>query len=252
MSLLDFFGGRGKIPPPPYQLLGADMHSHLIPGIDDGARDLEDSLALVHTLCDMGIKRVVTTPHIMSDAYPNTPETILNGLAKLKEALKSEDIEVEIEAAAEYYLDEWFVETLEREPLMTFGGPKKYLLFETSYVSQPLSLQEIIFRMQSLGYTPVMAHPERYQYFWEIDNISPIAELKERGSLLQVNLTSFAGTRGKRAAKIARDLARAGLIDFVATDLHRIAQVQAIKKAFDTSKELRHLLESGKLLNTTL
>ncbi len=236
----------------PFSAVEIGIHSHLIPGIDDGATDMEDSLNLIRELKGLGFKKLITTPHIMSDAYRNTPEIILGGLEKLREAVKREGIEIEIEAAAEYYLDEWFIKNLEKAELLPFGGENRYLLFETSYVDRPLSLQDTIFRLKSLPYTPVMAHPERYQYFWEYEDVSPIQTLKERGALMQVNLTSFAGTRGRRAARISREMAKEGLIDFIGSDLHRLTQVPAIRRAYDISKELRQLVAQGKLLNQSL
>ena len=132
---------------------------------------------------------------------------------------------------------------------MSFGGDKKYLLFETSYVARPMSLRDTIFRLKSLGFTPVMAHPERYQYFWEHEDITPIRNLRDRGALMQVNLTSFAGTRGRRAARIAREMAKEGQVDFIGSDLHRLTQVPPLRRAYEVSRELRSLVEGGKLLN---
>lgn len=237
---------------PPFAGVGIDVHSHLIPGIDDGSVDLDDSLQLIRALMDLGYNRFVTTPHIMSDAYRNTPEIIKNGLAVLREALDKEGLEVEIEAAAEYYLDEWFIQHLEDTELLSFGGEKRYLLFETSYVARPMALNETIFRLITMGFTPIMAHPERYQYFWKYENVEHIRSLRNRGALMQVNLTSFAGTRGRRAARISREMAKEGLIDFIGSDLHRMSQVPAIRRAWDVSKELRQLVASGTLLNHTL
>lgn len=249
--LRNLFSGSSE-KQPPFEGLGLDIHSHLIPGIDDGATDLEDSINLVRQLMSLGFDRFITTPHIMSDAFRNTPETIGNGLKRLRKGLDEAGIEVEIEAAAEYYLDEVFLEMVDSQPLMTFGGEKRYLLFETSYVSKPMSLQETIFKLKSSGYTPILAHPERYQYFWELEDVEPIRQLRERGALMQVNITSFAGTRGRRAARIAKEMAQQGLIDLVGTDLHRSAQIEALERACSISKELKQLIASGQLLNQKL
>lgn len=238
--------------PPPFAEVEIDVHSHLIPGVDDGAIDMEDSLNLIRELKALGYRKLITTPHIMSDAYRNTPEIILGGLEKLRKAVREEGIDIELEAAAEYYLDEWFIKNLETTELLPFGGDKRYLLFETSYVGRPLSLQDTIFRLKTMGYTPVMAHPERYQYFWEYEDVSPIRTLRERGALMQVNLTSFAGTRGRRAARISREMAKEGLVDFIGSDLHKLTQVAAIRRAHEVSKELRQLIGQGTLLNHSL
>ena len=142
--------------------LKIDLHSHLIPGIDDGSKSMEESLTLLKGMEALGYEKVITTPHIMFDTYKNTPKIINEGLLSLREAAKFEGIDVEIEAAAEYYLDEGFYDHLHSDEVMSING--KYLLFETSYVSKPLQLEEMIFEIGTAGYTPLMAHPERYRY----------------------------------------------------------------------------------------
>lgn len=252
MSFLKNLFGKKEPEKAPFSPLRVDVHSHLIPGIDDGSKDMEDSLNLVRALVDLGYQKLITTPHIMSDAFRNTPEIILEGLEKLRGKIKEEGIKVEIEAAAEYYLDEVFVKNLGKVELMSFGGKKRYLLFETSYVSQPMALRDTIFKLKTLGYQPVMAHPERYQYFWEHESIEEVLELKERGCLMQVNLTSFAGNRGRRAAFIAKEMAKANQIDFVGTDLHRMSQVSSIYRAMHNSRELRNIVANDSLRNLEL
>lgn len=236
---------------PGLDALITDMHSHVIPGIDDGAGTMEDSLAMLRAFEHLGYRKVITTPHIMTDGFPNTPEQILGGLERVREAAKAANIQLKLEAAAEYYLDETFLPRIE-QGLLTFGGYKRYVLFETSYMSKPLSLNEAIFQMNAHKYTPVMAHPERYQYFWEGDAVGAVEALKERGVKMQVNITSFAGRYSKKAATIARDLARAGLIDFLGTDMHRARQGETVAQALRDIRELRELLRSGSLLNTEL
>jgi len=142
--------------------LKVDVHSHLIPGIDDGSQSMEESLLLLQGMKDLGYEKIITTPHIMKDSYCNTPEIIRNGLAELREAAKEKRINIVIEAAAEYYLDDGFLDHLERGDMMTLEG--KYILFETSYFAKPLQLEEMIFEISAAGYIPVMAHPERYRY----------------------------------------------------------------------------------------
>jgi protein-tyrosine phosphatase len=252
MSFLQrLFGGSGG-EAAPLQKLGVDIHSHLIPGIDDGSANLEESMIMVRELHALGYRKLITTPHIMSDAYRNTPEGIRAGLQTLREAVQQEGLQVELEAAAEYYLDEIFAQTLGSRELLTFGGENRYLLFETSYVASPMVLNDVIFELNTKGYTPVLAHPERYQYLWDGDALEDVRNLKSRGLKIQVNLTSFGGRYSKRAATIARELAAGDLIDFIGTDLHRPAQLDTIRKTFEGSKELRKLIESGRLLNSSL
>jgi tyrosine-protein phosphatase YwqE len=245
------FQGKNK-PKFDLGLLGTDIHSHLIPGIDDGSQDLKMSLEMIRGLAGLGYRKLVTTPHIMADGFPNNPEIILAGLEKLRKAVAEANLTIELEAAAEYYLDEVFSENLESAELMTFGAEQKYLLFETSYISRPLSLNDMVFELLTLGYKPVMAHPERYQYHWTGDGLEEIRELRNRGILMQVNFGSFAGRQGRKAASLAREMAREGLIDFVGSDLHRPRQVETVWKALTENKVLRQLVESGSLLNSKL
>lgn len=135
--------------------LHADMHSHLIPGIDDGAKTIEDSIELIRFLHSKGYSKLITTPHVMSDYFRNTPEIILEGLQSVREAIKKEGIPVTIDAAAEYYIDDGFIRKLEEEKLLTFGD--NFLLMEVSYINPPDSVTEVFFRSQVLGYRPVRA-----------------------------------------------------------------------------------------------
>jgi protein-tyrosine phosphatase len=252
MSLLQrIFGGR-PTETDLYQKVRADVHSHLIPGIDDGSSSMEESLVMMRALHELGYRKLITTPHVMSDAYKNTPERIQQGLNDLREAVASEGLDLELEAAAEYYLDDGFSQKLGERELLTFGGKNKYLLVETSYVARPMNLNEVIFQLNTMGYSPVLAHPERYQYFWDDNAVDSIRELRQRGMKMQVNIGSFAGRYSKSAAIIARNLAHEGLIDLIGSDLHRPQQLETIGKAFLGSKELRALVESGRLLNATL
>src|SRR5688500_12711333 len=139
------------------------MHSHLIPGIDDGVQTPEDSLAVILKFRDLGYKKLITTPHVMSDTYKNTTEGIRRGLKELNEFLRDKNVDITVEAAAEYYLDENLVSMLNNnEPLLTFG--KNYLLFETNFINEPFNLKEFIFLATTKGYKLVLAHPERYMY----------------------------------------------------------------------------------------
>ena len=224
-----------------------DMHSHLIPGIDDGAKTIEDSLALIKELHALGYTKLITTPHIMSDFYRNTPETILAGLEEVRNAIKAENIPVTIEAAAEYYLDDGFIHKLEEEKLLTIGN-NNHLLFEISYVNAPDNLLQVIFRMQVLGYKPIMAHPERYP-FWG-NNFDFYGSLREQGVLLQINVNSLGGYYGPDAKCIAEKLIEKEWVDLIGTDTHATKHIQALHKTV-REKSFKKLLEFN-LLNKHL
>jgi protein-tyrosine phosphatase len=207
----------------------ADMHSHLIPGIDDGVKSHEQALVTIQKLMDLGYEKFVTTPHIMSDTYPNTPEKIRGGLSSLNDFLRSRNVDVEVTAAAEYYLDEYTMRIIGgQEPLMTFGN--KYLLFETNYLSEPFILKEFIFSATSKGYKPVLAHPERYQYM----TIEKAQDLVDRGVLLQLNLLSLSGFYMKPVQRLAEKLVENKMISFIGSDCHNELQAGALEKAIRT------------------
>ncbi len=204
--------------------LKADIHSHLIPGIDDGSQSMEESLELLGMLEALGYQKVITTPHIMVDVYRNTPEIIFEGLAHVRQAAKEAGIALEIDAAAEYYLDDGFLALLEKGNMLTFAGD--HLLFETSYVAKPMQLEEMIFEIASAGYKPVLAHPERYRYIKDMQG--EYGRLKELGVMFQVNLNSFGGHYGRQAQSQAMFLHEAGMIDLLGSDTHNKKHVSSL------------------------
>ncbi|WP_027001168.1 tyrosine-protein phosphatase [Hugenholtzia roseola] len=210
--------------------LQADMHSHLLPALDDGCANFEQSIALVKEMIELGYKKLILTPHIMQDFYRNSPEGILQKLDQLQDLLRSLKLEIELEAAAEYYLDEHFFKKIEKnEPLLTFGK-ERYLLFETSYMNPSPYLKSAIFLLRASGYTPILAHPERYVYWY--NNPKEILELEEQtGVLLQININSLVGYYSTPAKKIAEMLIDAGKVHFLGTDCHNQKHLEMLKKA---------------------
>lgn len=142
MSFLSkIFGNPRSKTPANLGILNCDIHSHLIPGIDDGAQTIEDSITLIKEFQKLGYKKIITTPHILTDGYRNTPEIILSGLEKVRAALKSEGIAMELHAAAEYYLDFDFDRKIDNKELLTFGD--NYLLFEVSFYTLRITLMTL-------------------------------------------------------------------------------------------------------------
>ncbi|WP_373034182.1 tyrosine-protein phosphatase [Sulfurovum sp.] len=228
-------------------VLKIDLHSHFIPGIDDGSQSMDESLSLLRAMETLGYKKVITTPHIMVDVYKNTPKIIKEGLASLREAAKAEGIELEIEAGAEYYLDEGFYDHLHSGEVMSIND--KYLLFETSYASKPLQLEEMIFEILATGYIPLMAHPERYRYIR--DPLKEYSRFKELGVLFQLDLNSLGGHYGKDAQKNAEILSENGMIDFLGSDVHHLKQTQFLDDVFNSEKYAK-VWENNTILNHTL
>jgi protein-tyrosine phosphatase len=229
-----------------YSWVGADMHSHLIPGIDDGSKSMEESLDLIRKYAALGFRKLITTPHIMSDAYRNTPEIILSGLDKLRTAVKNESINMELEAAAEYYFDEGFVKYIKEKNLLPISN--KYLLFEVSYMNAPDNINQVIFDIQIAGYVPILAHPERYPFWY--NDFERYHKLKESGAMLQLNTNSLSGYYGPDAKKIAERMIDENLIDFVGSDMHGMRHMDALNRAL-REKHLWKLAARG-IKNPTL
>ncbi len=216
---MSFFSKKNKVVTADYRFANIvqDIHSHILPGLDDGSPDIETSLQLLKALSDAGIKRLICTPHIIADIYRNTPATINAALELLKKACLKEGLDTEISAAAEYMLDDHFMELLRtKQPLLTLR--KNYILTELSYATPPNNLEQISFEININNYQPLMAHPERYFYYH--DNYDTYYRLKDLGFLLQVNLLSLTGHYGKTVMKAAQFLFKNNLVDFVGSDLH--------------------------------
>lgn len=224
--MLNFFSKKKALPKyTGFSWLSQDIHSHLLPGIDDGSPDVETSLNLLMPLYDAGIRKFICTPHIIGDMYRNTPETVNNALEVLRKGVARSGMSIDISAAAEYMLDDHFMELIRRrEPLLKLHG--NYILTELSYSTSPNNLEQISFEIITNNYLPLMAHPERYPYYHK--NYEAYNRLKELGFLLQVNLLSLTGYYGKTVAKAARYIMDNELADFVGTDLHHANHLAAL------------------------
>lgn len=243
-----FFGKKKTTTPIDLSWLEVDMHSHLIPGIDDGAPDIATALELLRGLQQRGYKKLITTPHILWEVYPNTAEIITKGLGDLREAARAAGILVELHAAAEYFIDEYFEELLRNKtPLLTISQNK--VLVEFSMVMAPMDLQQVLFEMQIQGYTPVIAHPERYVYLAQ--RRQAFDELKETGCLFQLNLLSLTGHYGKSVQELAEYLCKKNFYNLAGTDLHNARHLAGLQKLAG-SAPLARLRESGVMQNANL
>ena len=210
--------------------LKVDIHSHLIPGIDDGSQSMEESLLLLRGLEKLGYEKVITTPHIMFDSYPNSAKVIRSGFEKLQEAAQREGIGLSIDVGAEYYLDENFYDEMKKDDILSIAG--EYVLFESSYISKPLQMEEMIFAIGEAGYKPMMAHPERYRYIRDPEK--EYRRFKDLGVYFQVNLNSLGGHYGRGAKALAEYLKDAGMIDFLGSDTHHQKQVHTLQDIFES------------------
>lgn len=226
MAFFDRFKRKEILEPFELSHIAVDMHSHLIPGIDDGAKTIEQSLVMLAKFESLGYRKVITTPHVMGDVYRNTPEIILGGLQDLQQKAKEIGLRIEIEAAAEYYFDESLVERLKKdEKLLTFGG--NCVLFEYSFHAKPDRTEELLFELKSRAYQPVLAHFERYMYYLKSPEIAN--ELREKGVWIQVNLNSLSGHYGPEIKKQAEILVDKQWLDLVGSDCHRIEHLMLLE-----------------------
>jgi len=227
--------------------VSTDLHSHLIPGIDDGVSTVEESLGLMRGMYDLGYRRLIVTPHVMGDSYRNSTDAILQGLELMREALERNGTDMRIEAAAEYYMDEELQKRLRSGDILTVGD--ECLLFETSYYTEPLNLEETVYEISARGYRPILAHPERYRYV--NDPEEKYARLRELGTLFQVNINSLGGYYGREARRKAFWLMEKGWIDFLGSDLHGAGQLEQLRRTFAAAMP-SELFGRNDVLNDTI
>ncbi len=242
MGLFSFFSPASARPAvDSLAFLGVDMHSHLLPGLDDGSQDVEDSVSFIKELYQLGYQKFICTPHIISDLYPNNRGTIKPAYELLKQRLLDEKVPVEIQFSAEFMVNIDFEEVISKNELLPFGD--NYLLIEMSYLAASPNIREVIFELIMKGYKPILAHPERYNYYHH--NVESLEDFREAGCLLQVNLLSLTGYYGKSVKKVAEHLIRQKMVSFAGTDLHHERHLALLQKLAADQKilELLHEIE---------
>lgn len=213
-----------------------DIHSHVVPGIDDGSPSVERSLELIARMKNWGLEKLIVTPHVTQDTFENTPEIISEAYGRLQAGLQESGIEIDMDYSAEYRIDEMFVEQLEGGIVRRLHGD--YLLVENSYIQEPYNIDQILFQVSMNGYHPILAHPERYMYYY--NKPKRYDELHSNGILFQVNLLSLAGYYGKEAKKVAEMLIEKDYVDYLGTDLHRRTHVEVMEKYLQSKDYRRH------------
>jgi tyrosine-protein phosphatase YwqE len=223
------------------------MHSHLLPGIDDGSPNIETSLKLIKGLQNLGFHSLITSPHVMTDLYPNTTEGIKAKEKEVKDALEKEGNKIPFVASAEYLMDEGFAEKVKERDFIPMRN--QYVLFEMSFVSPSPVMHETVFKLRTKGYIPIFAHPERYPYLSnDLENYQQIIDM---GCLLQGNILSFSGYYGKPVKEAVEALVKKDMLHMVGTDLHHERHLEALPAALN-NKHLANLIQSGKLKNHEL
>lgn len=220
-----------------------DIHSHLIPGIDDGAKNITDTTKLITAFQEIGISHIITTPHISHYIYTNSSETITLKHKETALFLKENNIKIPFQAAAEYFMDDWFESHFKTEKLLTLKD--NYVLVEISYQRAPVQLYKTIFELQVAGYIPVLAHPERYLYYRK--DFGEYEKLKKAGCLFQLNLLSTVGYYGERITKITEELLKKGMYDFAGTDVHHMKHVASLgqKIKIDSISNLKEVIDNN-------
>ena len=220
-----------------------DIHSHLLPGIDDGSKNLDESRELINKFKNLGYENLIITPHVMSEGYNNSTDLILQKYNALKKNIYFMNLYV----SAEYNMDEEFVRRVKNKDLIPIKN--KYILFETSYYTKPAIFEELIFEIHSLGLTPVFAHPERYRYLH--DDFNKYKNIKESGVMFQCNINSFGGYYGKIAKKAVKFLAKEGMIDFLGSDAHSMKHLEFLENVIN-SNELNIVFKNNEIKNDEL
>ena len=225
--MVDFLGGF------------VDMHNHILPGIDDGAKTVEESIALIKGFSAIGIEKFIATPHMMHHYYPNDHESIQSAREKVLDSLLSQGIAgISLDIAAEHMIDDNFEFLLEQKKVMPIKN--RYLLIEMSYLQPPINFDQAVKKIPSHHYFPILAHPERYSFLNQ--DSSKFKKFRNSGILLQLNLLSLGEYYGKDVQKKAQMLLNKGLIDYIASDIHNQQQLEYLKEIQINDQQLKLLL----------
>ena len=231
-----------------FTAIGVDFHNHVIPGIDDGSSTLEESVRMLELFADLGYRKIIATPHVITDLYPNTKDIILGQMYHLRDVIAEQKIPLELEASAEYRLDFEFLQKMEEGELLTLGKTN-YILIELPFQKPAFSLEEIIFELRTAGFEPILAHPERYLFLYT--NIKNYYPLKDMGLSFQLNLNSLSGMYNGLVRRTSEKLIKNKMIEFVSSDAHHANHLIDMKKVLK-NRFLFDLIESGTLRNKEL
>ena len=223
-----------------------DLHNHLLPGIDDGAKKVEETLEFLRIARRDGVRQVTATPHMKPGVYDNSRQTILDRVALVKEAQRGDEAEaVELLPGAEVFYTADVVERARRGELMSVADRGRYVLLELPYQQLPKQVDETIFQLKLLGLTPIMAHPERVAYY--LEDLERVAASVRLGALTQVTGASITGLFGAKARNFALQMLERGLIHVIASDSHDVryrppilsAARELVRRRAGTDTELR-------------
>lgn len=235
--------GPAKLP------FSTDIHCHILPGVDDGSPDIDTSVSLVERMQKWGISRIIASPHVTKATFENTPERLDDAMSQLQSALNDRNLDIDLSHHAEYRLDDFSKSQWDNGVFMTIPGD--YIMIENPFVAEAWFIDQCIFDLQVKGFTPILAHPERYSYYF--NNRERYTTLHNAGAKFQVNLLSLAGAYGKEQREVAEYLISKNFVDFVGTDLHNHRHADIIDEYLNSKQASTHFAALDvKLLNDSL
>ena len=232
--MFNFLKKKNNTPKLPYT---TEVHCHVLPGIDDGSPDVEHSLALIHQMKEWGLERIIATPHVTEASFENTPQTIGSAYSRLCQETNLDELGIKLCYSAEYRMDDNFWGILQREEIIPMPG--NHILIENSFLQPFWNIKSLVFDLQIKGLSPILAHPERYAYYYDDKKI--YKELHEQGCEFQVNLLSLAGYYNKRAKEVAEWLISKQMVDYLGSDLHNSSHVLHINKYLSGKEYPKHM-----------
>lgn len=196
-----------------------DIHNHLLPGLDDGARNIETTLGILDSARNQGINKIIATPHYFRGMYENAYEAVVSKVSDLNLKIKEEGLNIEVFPGQEILLDKYTLDLL-KEGIIHGLNDSDYMLVEFRLNAVPKDALDMIYEIKIQGITPIIAHPERYIEF--IKKPERINDFLEEGCIFQINSGSIIGSFGKEVKKTAKLFLEHGLCDFIASDAHSV------------------------------
>ena len=210
-----------------------DIHTHIIPCVDDGSPSLEESIKMIKHEIDIGVDTIICTPHHIYGQYMKTVEEIKAQFELLKNEVEKEKLPVTLLLGQEicYSHREGQITMLKEGKLLTLGGSNKILL-EFSFTREPEDILEVIYNFSVNGYKVIIAHVERYEWM----TYDKVLSLRNEGALIQINSNSYLGLTTWKEKRFTRKLIKHGLADYVASDTHSF-RPSTLDKAYNKIKE---------------
>ena len=215
-----------------------DIHSHILPGIDDGSKNVKESLALISEMKKLGFSKIIGTPHTFPGLYENTNETIKKSFEKISQKLITK---IKLNYASEYMIDLSLIDKAKEKSLLCLK--ENLILIELSYLSKSNYFSDIIFQLFINDYIPILAHPERYNYWKKKD----LLRLKKKGIKFQLNLLSTTGYYGREALEKADYLLKNNMVDFIGSDIHNQKHINEFYKSIKINQTKKLEFEFQKM-----